>query len=92
MGRNRNRSRQALCPAISTISLVCFGALLLLAVLSVLSGRLLDMPIVDSRSHAEFHGSAPVFLFDGEDSPVRVVSFFSLAVVSVRRQFYPFML
>jgi hypothetical protein len=70
MGRSRSRSRQALCPAISTISLVCFGALLLLAVLSVLSGRLLD--VEDSRSHSESRGAGQVFQFEDEDATVRV--------------------
>lgn len=71
MGRARtSRSRgQALCPAISTISMVCFGALLLLAVLSFLSGRLLDME--DSRKLSESR-SGPVFQFDDEDATVRV--------------------
>ena len=70
--RSRNRSRQgALCPAISSISVVCFGALLLLAVLSVLSGRLLDIDS-DSRNRSEpSRGSAQIFQFEDEDSPVR---------------------
>ncbi|KAG0603818.1 hypothetical protein M758_10G122700 [Ceratodon purpureus] len=69
--RSRNRSRQgALCPAISTISVVCFGALLLLAVLSVLSGRLLDID-ADSRNRSEpSRGSAQIFQFEDEDSPI----------------------
>jgi hypothetical protein len=62
MGRSRtSRSRQALCPAISTISVVCFGALLLLAVLSFLSGRLLDME--DSRKHSQLRSGPD---FDGK--------------------------
>ena len=65
MGRPRtSRSRQALCPAISTISVVCFGALLLLAVLSFLSGRLLDME--DSRKHSQSR-SGPVFEDDDDN-------------------------
>lgn len=67
MGRSRTSrsSRQALCPAISTISVVCFGALLLLAVLSFLSGRLLDME--DSRSRSKSR-SSPDFQFEDDDA------------------------
>jgi len=74
MGRPRtSRSRQALCPAISTISVVCFSALLLLAVLSFLSGRLLDME--DSRKHSQSR-SGPVFdgkLEDDDDNDATVL-------------------
>ena len=71
MKRIRSRSRQALCPAISTISLVCFGALLLLAVLSILSGRLLD--VEDSRSHSATWRSGQGSQFEDEESMVHVL-------------------
>lgn len=64
LGRTRTPRGQALYPTVSTISLICFGALLLLAVLSVLSGRLLD--VEDSRSHSESR-SAQSFQFEDED-------------------------
>lgn len=49
--RSRNRPRAVFWPAISTISVTCFVALLVLAVMSINSGRLLDLE--SPRGHQE---------------------------------------
>lgn len=49
--RSRNRPRAVLWPAISTVSVTCFVALLVLAVMSINSGRLLDLE--GPRGHQE---------------------------------------
>jgi hypothetical protein len=49
--RSRNRPRAVFWPAISTISVTCFVALLVLAFMSINSGRLLDLE--SPRGHQE---------------------------------------